>query len=219
MMEYTKEDYEKDMHSPEMLHIKDPERYAAFYEQRGKDMEQYRIHPNGKVIRFVQPVGKTILDLGCNVGRYVIHYAKQGFEVVGVDISSAVLKEAERKTKLLPKEISDRIAYMHSDIMDLNGIGRFDTVILTEILEHVIDPFAVLEKCAKEFMKPTSKIFITAPAERIGIYEHVRGVPQTWLKEAGEKVGLEFEFHDHVVYPKINNKNRTIKTRAIGTLK
>lgn len=218
-MEYTKKDYEKDMHSPEMLHIQDPERYAAFYEERGKHMEQYRVRPNGRVIKFVQPVGETILDLGCNVGRYAIHYAKEGFEVVGVDISSTVLKEAERKTAKLPKKVADRIKYIHSDIMDLKDLGTFDTIILTEILEHVIDPLAVLKKCATEFMKPTSRIFITTPAERIGIYEHVRGVPQDWLREAGEKVELKFKFSDYIYYPKIHNKQKTVKTRAIGRLK
>ncbi len=41
----------------------------------------------------LQP-GSTILDMGCGTGRHAIEFAKRGFEVTGVDLSSGMLAVA-----------------------------------------------------------------------------------------------------------------------------
>lgn len=35
-----------------------------------------------------------VIDLGCGTGRFAIHFAKKGFECVGVDLSEEMLKQA-----------------------------------------------------------------------------------------------------------------------------
>lgn len=40
--------------------------------------------------------GKRVIDLGCGEGRDVIHFARQGFDAVGVDISAPGLEKLQR---------------------------------------------------------------------------------------------------------------------------
>lgn len=38
-----------------------------------------------------------LLDLGCGTGRHVLHFARRGFDVVGLDLSPHMLREARSK--------------------------------------------------------------------------------------------------------------------------
>jgi len=43
--------------------------------------------------------GRKILDLCCGVGRHSIEFARRGFHVTGVDISTEYLNQARRKAR------------------------------------------------------------------------------------------------------------------------
>jgi 2-polyprenyl-3-methyl-5-hydroxy-6-metoxy-1,4-benzoquinol methylase len=204
-MNYTRKDFESDLKNPDMPHIKDPERFVAFYEELGRGEIQRNQQVVPKRLKFIEPFG-TILELGCHVGFNLVHFAKLGHFVTGVDISSTLLEEAQRRKDALPEEIGNRITLIHSDILDLGDLGKFDTIVLTEVLEHVIEPFSILKK-AVEYMSRTSKIYVSAPNQQIGNFSHVRGIKRRWMSEAGERLGVSFKFvaHDR-------------ETRAIGML-
>ena len=40
------------------------------------------------------PSGSSILDMGCGTGRHAIRLAQEGYHVIGVDISQAMLDQA-----------------------------------------------------------------------------------------------------------------------------
>jgi SAM-dependent methyltransferase len=42
------------------------------------------------------PVGASILDLGCGVGRHALEFARRGYQVTGVDVSEGMIAEARR---------------------------------------------------------------------------------------------------------------------------
>ena len=56
------------------------------------------VEPDGFIVDLVSPLrekgSKTILDVGCGAGRNAVFLAKEGFYVVGVDISLTALKLA-----------------------------------------------------------------------------------------------------------------------------
>lgn len=213
MKNYTREDYLSDCKNPDMIHIKDKERFKLFYEELGNDPKQKAQQVVKKRIEFIVPVG-NIIELGCHVGFNLIHYAKMGHTITGVDISSTLLREATDRLKKESEEIKNRISLIHSDILDIDvcTLGKFDTVILTETLEHVIEPYPIILK-AKELLKPGGKIYIAAPSIRIGTYSHVRGVTEEYLKVVGDEIGLNMKF--------IEDKSNNIfkNTQAIATLK
>ena len=43
--------------------------------------------------------GDTVLDLGCGAGRHAIEFGKRGYHVTAIDISSALLEEANARAK------------------------------------------------------------------------------------------------------------------------
>ena len=63
--------------------------------------------------RLLNSNGKTVLDVGVGTGRFATWLAKKGFEVVGVDISKEMLKEAKRKTQISSKNIHLILADAH----------------------------------------------------------------------------------------------------------
>ena len=190
-MKDARKNYLSDLRNPKMLHIKDHERFVSFYEELGKDEGQKNQQIVPSSIRKIEPVG-TILELGCHVGFNLIYFAERGFTVTGVDISSTLLTEAQRRLDKLDLEIAERVTLIHSDILDLKDMGKYDTILLTEVLEHVINPVEIL-LAAKQYMKPTSKIYVFAPARRVGTYSHVRGILAKWIRKVGHEMGLDFK--------------------------
>lgn len=68
---------------------------------------------------------EKILDLGCGFGRHSLELARQGFEVVGVDISSELIAQAKAQAKL----IGSNIDFICADFRDLSFRSEFDVVL------------------------------------------------------------------------------------------
>jgi SAM-dependent methyltransferase len=69
---------------------------------------------------------RSVLDLGCGTGGHALVLARNGFEVTGVDRSSAMLKEAERKAR----EMGADVSWMAGDIRRLELRRSFDAAIM-----------------------------------------------------------------------------------------
>ena len=65
--------------------------------------------------RFSEHPVKSLGDWGCGTGGHSIRFAQQGYEVIGVDLSGAMLTEARRKAEAA--EVADRIALHEGDVM------------------------------------------------------------------------------------------------------
>ena len=103
------------------------------------------------------------------------YFARMGFRAVGVDVSSVLLEEAQNLISREPEEVQNRIGLIHSFIEDLIPDYSFDTILLLETLEHVIDPLPIVVK-AREILAPGGRIYISAPSTRVGTFSHVRGI-------------------------------------------
>ena len=79
---------------------------------------------------------RTVLDFGCGVGRMLMHFARDVEQVVGVDISSSMLKEARRNCEVFG---AGNVAFAAS-IQELPaGMTQFDLVHSVIVLQH-LDP-------------------------------------------------------------------------------
>ena len=194
MQKYTKDDYTNDLKNPKMLHIKDKERFKAFYTFLGNEpiQKQQQIVPSR--INFIRPKG-NIIELGCHAGFQCIFWGQQGFNCIGVDISQPLIDEANVRVST-SKDIKGQVKFICSDILDLdiNKLGKFDTIVLTETLEHVMDPDTIFEK-AVEFMENDSLLYIAAPSTRVGTYSHVRGITEDYIKKMANQFNLLVRFN------------------------
>jgi len=210
-MIYKKKNFKYDKKNPAMLHIKDKDRYKAFYEFSAEENRNVVLNSYKRNnLKFIVPKG-DIIDVGCHVGYNVIYYAERGFNVTGVDISENAIRYATERVEKLSTEVQDRITLINSDISDLGDVGKYDTVILMEVLEHVIDPEEAFGRTVP-LMKKDATLYVSAPCERIGNFAHVRGITEEWIINEGEKYGITFQFKNH-------KHKRGVKMRAIGNFK
>lgn len=94
------------------------------------------------------------LDLACGDGTLTSYFCRHYERVVGVDASTAHLSKA--KLALPATE------FHNSLIEELSLPEKFDSVFMINVLEHVPDPVAVLQK-ASGFLKPEGVLIVHVP--------------------------------------------------------
>jgi SAM-dependent methyltransferase len=101
------------------------------------------------VIESLGPLeGRRVLDLGCGKGRFASHLKAEGAEVIGLDLSVAMLA--------IPNGI-DRVQASARRLPFADG--TFDAVVAIEVLEHVGSVEAVLFE-ARRVLKPGGRLAI-----------------------------------------------------------
>jgi len=77
---------------------------------------------------------KTVLDFGCGAGRHSVYLAKQGFRVVGFDVSSTALRTMNQRLK---SESLEGVLIVESEMSGLPFVDEcFDAVVSTNVLHH-----------------------------------------------------------------------------------
>jgi 2-polyprenyl-3-methyl-5-hydroxy-6-metoxy-1,4-benzoquinol methylase len=105
------------------------------------------------------PAGATIVDVGCGEGAFALRMVDSGFAVVGLDMIDADEHPAR-----------DEIAYVEVDLLDAGAREafleehreRYDAVVLLEVIEHVHDPWQVLEFC-RALLRPEGTLLLSTP--------------------------------------------------------
>jgi 3' terminal RNA ribose 2'-O-methyltransferase Hen1 len=118
-----------------------------------------------------------ILDLGCGAGSLLAELVKVGGypEIVGVDVSTQVLRLAERRLRLdrVPERQRGRVRLWQSALTytDDRLVG-FDAAVLMEVIEHVDPPrLAALEYTVFGHAPPSTVVVTTPNVEYNAQYE------------------------------------------------
>lgn len=145
--------------------------------------------------------GRTlrVLDVGCADGSFLLGISKQIVHGIGVDLWSDGIREARKACadhEIVNLEFVD--GYFEEE--DLGG--EFSAIVCGEMLEHCMDPVAVLEKCRNR-LASGGVIIVTVPfappqTEMVSIErlfgpeekEHVRYVSEDALDAYAQKAGL-----------------------------
>ena len=103
--------------------------------------------------------GQQVLDVGCGGGILAEAMARQGAEVLGIDLAIKSLKVAQLHA--LESELGN-ISYREVAVEALAAErpASFDVVTCMEMLEHVPDPASVVKACA-ELVKPGGWVFFS----------------------------------------------------------
>ena len=107
--------------------------------------------------------GPRVLDVGCSEGILELLLARRGIAVTGVDINSEAIDFAQQLLAKEPEEVRDRVRFVQGDFIGTRPAdGLFDTVVMGELIDHVDDPGAVLDKGVK-YLRPGGWVVITTP--------------------------------------------------------
>ncbi len=103
--------------------------------------------------------GQQVLDVGCGGGILAEAMARQGAEVLGIDLATKSLKVAQLHA--LESGLGN-ISYREVAVeaLALARPASFDVVTCMEMLEHVPDPESVVKACA-ELVKPGGWVFFS----------------------------------------------------------
>lgn len=120
-----------------------------------------------------QCVGKQILDVGCSQGTIPLLLGQAGKHVLGIDVEAEAISYAQNLLNQEPEEVRKRVAYQCCDVLSFLADTTYDTVILTEVLEHILDVDSVL-KMITSLINPDGRIIITVPFGINDFWDHKR---------------------------------------------
>lgn len=196
--------------SDRVTNLQDREAFRRWNEEMAHkyDPDAYHHHPNPMVrlveglrvrrllqLLAVQP-GHQVLEVGCGAGNILdrIH----GARLFGADLSTALLDKARRRLGTraeLVEAFAESLPYES---------GRFDRVYCSEVLEHVVDPVAVLREM-RRVIRPDGRAVISFPNEglidrvkdglrRVGLWRLFSGGKGEY--QASERMTDEWHLHE-----------------------
>lgn len=107
--------------------------------------------------------GKRILDVGCSQGIVAFLLGREGRQIVGIDSDVRSIEEASRYLTAEAEHVQGNVSFVAADYLTHDfGKARFDTVVLAEVLEHLVLPESFIEK-ALSLLSPGGRIVVTVP--------------------------------------------------------
>lgn len=120
--------------------------------------------------------GKDIIDVGCGTGHLVDELVKRYYNVTGTDILNLALK-------ITKKKVGEKANILKDNIQNTRISTKFDTVICSEVLEHLKDDESAISNLIK-LTKIGGCIVITVPAHKwlFGLHDERLGHLRRYTK-------------------------------------
>lgn len=120
----------------------------------------------------------TVLDIGCGAGAISLYMASKGHQVTGIDISEKAIKTCKDSAKFLDLKTKFLTVYFPQEkIRD-----HFDTIIFTEVIEHLEDDRKALMQI-HEMLNKNGLLILSTPSESAPL--HKLGLTNSFDKEVG----------------------------------
>jgi phosphatidylethanolamine/phosphatidyl-N-methylethanolamine N-methyltransferase len=135
--------------------------HAGFYDQTFGRLVRKRI---GVAIadRIELQQGQVALDVGIGTGGSLAYWPRDRGQVVGVDLSPGMLKQAARKLEV---EERNNVSLARANALKLPfAEGAFDAVFVSHVISVVSEPTAALRECLR----------VAMPGSRVVLLNHFR---------------------------------------------
>jgi 2-polyprenyl-3-methyl-5-hydroxy-6-metoxy-1,4-benzoquinol methylase len=97
--------------------------------------------------------GGRLLEIGCGNGNMLVGMADLGWEVEGVDLDPAAVQNSWRKGLKVHVGLLQDLRYPDD---------CFDAITMSHLIEHVYDPFDLLQECHR-ILKPCGRLALVTP--------------------------------------------------------
>ena len=165
--------------------------YEAYMGSMGEDFKSQTRTRIDWILEQVK--GKqNILDVGCSQGIVSILCAEQGAHVTGVEIQQENVDYANNILQKEYPQLQEKIEFIHCDFMKWDKQGKYDAIILTEVIEHLPNCEEFLKKLS-DYLNDDGVIVITTP---FGYCDHPDHVHTFYLSSFVEMVSVAFDIKD-----------------------
>ncbi|MBE0500737.1 MAG: methyltransferase domain-containing protein, partial [Desulfuromonadales bacterium] len=107
--------------------------------------------------------GPRVLDIGCSQGIVPVLLGREGYTVTGIDSDSQAIAAAKTFLADQKPNVQTKVNFIHADFISFPFDGAlFDTAIVSEVLEHLVDPASFVSRAA-ERLSPGGTLIVTVP--------------------------------------------------------
>lgn len=162
-----------------------------FYNNLWRDPKFVKIQMMPKinfVLEIAKKRGGKVIEIGCGYGYLSLELARNGLDVVGVDLSPRSIELAKKYARENPfKKNFGSLTYKSGDVLSMDfGKNEYDSVVFFGSLHHMPDINLVLSKVHAALKKggnlivcePVSENFTRRSAEFAAV---LRAVLPTWI--------------------------------------
>jgi 2-polyprenyl-3-methyl-5-hydroxy-6-metoxy-1,4-benzoquinol methylase len=145
-----------------LAHILDYDTYLTKYANGSMDWKpMYVAYPHYFWIfnQIIEDRPMSLIDLGCYEGTIeFVSAINLGIKVRGVELN----KENVKWNNARAQRIKGNIKFIQSTIEEYTDVDKYDAVICTEVIEHVPDPHAIVDKML-ELVSERGYCYLTTP--------------------------------------------------------
>lgn len=127
--------------------------YVDTYERKF-DKKMQRSIKRAKYLKSITS-GRTLVDVGSNVGIFCEACHREGFDPVGIEISQPLFDHARKRFP--------HLSFVNQPLETCAEERQFDVVYCAEVIEHTLDP-AAFARSLRQLLKPGGVLFLTTPA-------------------------------------------------------
>jgi ubiquinone/menaquinone biosynthesis C-methylase UbiE len=131
-----------------------------------------------------------VLDVGCGTGLLFQHVAKSAKLVVGIDVSSKILREAKKRTEQL---LNTAVIRADADYTPFQN-QTFDQVFAITLLQNMPKPAETLEEIER-VGKPQSTIVVTGLKKKFTKERFIQLLNKAGLKSSTLKTNPQLKGH------------------------
>ena len=147
-----------------------PNKWNKYWSKSQQD--EYWTVPANEVINFLDVIEnkteKTVLDLGCGLGRHAMACAERKFDVFALDFSKEAIEQLDRISQEHGLNIRTKLGDYKEKIFQDES---FDIIIAFNVLYHGNrQAFQSAVDLCREYIKPNGLILMTCPTHDDGKY-------------------------------------------------
>ena len=101
---------------------------------------------------------KSVLDIGCGPGRYIVEFLQQGNEVVGLDIAEGMIELAKQVVNDI--SYNGSVDFVVSSYLEHHFERKFDAACLMGFFDYIESPEDIFNKLKQEINK---EIYVSFP--------------------------------------------------------